>query len=92
MFENVYLSPEQRAHTEPAIALIRRLVDYHRDNPADLPDTYRDREADMTTQVVDYVAGMTDRYAVAVDERLFGPRPDSQLALIGSTGNAARID
>ncbi len=86
MFERVYLSPEQRVHTEPAMALIRRLVDYHLDHPDELPDSYRDRDADLTTQVVDYVAGMTDRYAVVVDERLFGPqKPDSQLALIGST-------
>jgi dGTPase len=92
MFERVYLSPDQRTHTEPAVALIRRLVDYHLDHPDELPDSYRDPGADLTTQVVDHVAGMTDRYAVVVDERLFGPRPDSQLALIGSTGSGARID
>jgi dGTPase len=72
MFERVYLSPGQRVHTDPAIALIRRLVDYHLEHPSDLPETYRDYEADLTTQVVDYVAGMTDRYAVMVDDRLSG--------------------
>ena len=72
MFERVYLSPEQRIHTEPAVALIRRLVDYHLDHPDELPTSYRDSDADLTTQVVDYVAGMTDRYAVMVNERLFG--------------------
>jgi dGTPase len=72
MFDRVYLSPEQRVHTEPAVALIRRLVDYHLEHPDELPESYRDTEADLTTQVVDYVAGMTDRYAVIVHERLFG--------------------
>jgi len=72
MFARVYLSPEQRIHTEPAVALIRRLVDYHLDHPDNLPTSYRDTDADLTTQVVDYVAGMTDRYAVLVNERLFG--------------------
>jgi dGTPase len=72
MFERVYLSPDQRIHTEPAVALIRRLVDYHLDHPGELPTSYRDSDADLTTQVVDYVAGMTDRYAVMVHERLFG--------------------
>jgi dGTPase len=72
MFDRVYLSPAQRIHTEPAVALIRRLVDYHLDHPDELPTTYRDSDADLTTQVVDYVAGMTDRYAVTVHERLFG--------------------
>lgn len=52
--------------------MIRRLVDYHLAHPADIPDTYRDTGADLTTQVVDYVAGMTDGYALMVHERLFG--------------------
>lgn len=72
MFERVYLSAAQRAHTDPAIALIRRLVDYYLANPEELPDSYRDADADLTTQVVDHVAGMTDRYAVMIDERLAG--------------------
>ena len=72
MFERVYLSPAQRVHTDPAVALIRRLVDYYLANPSQLPSTYRDLEADLTTQVVDHVAGMTDRYAVMVDERVSG--------------------
>jgi len=73
MFDRVYLSPEQRIHTEPAVALIRRLVDYHLEHPDELPESYRDSEADLTTQVVDYVAGMTDRYAVIVHDRHFEP-------------------
>lgn len=72
MFERVYLSPAQRVHTDPAVALIRRLVDYHLEHPPELPETYRDFDADLTTQVVDYISGMTDRYAVMVDDRLFG--------------------
>ena len=72
MFERVYLSPDQRVHTDPAVKLIRRLVDHHLEHPSELPTTYRDTDADLTTQVVDYVAGMTDRYAVMVDEKLFG--------------------
>jgi dGTPase len=33
--------------------------------------TYRDTEADPVTQVVDYVSGMTDRFALAMHDRLF---------------------
>lgn len=72
MFERVYLSEAQRLHTQNAIAVIRRLVDYHLEHPDQLPDSYRDTGADLTTQVVDFVAGMTDRYALQVHERLFG--------------------
>ncbi len=72
MFERVYLSPAQRVHTDTAVQVIRRLVDYHLDHPDALPESYCDPNADTTTQVVDYVAGMTDRFAVQAYNRLFG--------------------
>ena len=72
MFERVYLSEAQRLHTRAAVDLIRRLVDYHLEHPERIPSTYRDTDADEVTQVVDYVAGMTDRYALQINDRLFG--------------------
>ena len=72
MFERVYLSPSQRVHTDYAVEVLRRLVDHHLENPEEIPDSYRDTDADLTTQVVDYVAGMTDRFALQVHDRLFG--------------------
>ena len=42
-------------------------------HPDALPSTYRDNDADLVTQVADYVAGMTDRFALATHERLIGP-------------------
>jgi dGTPase len=72
MFEHVYLSPIQRTHTDYAVGVLRRLADHHVDHPEEIPDTYRDTDADLTTQVVDYVAGMTDRFALQAHDRLFG--------------------
>jgi len=72
MFDRVYLSPAQRVHTDYAVGVLRRLVDHHLDHPEEIPDTYRDTDADLTTQVVDYVAGMTDRFALQAHDRLFG--------------------
>jgi dGTPase len=72
MFDRVYLSPSQRVHTDYAVAVLRRLVDHHLENPDEIPDSYRDTGAGLTTQVVDYVAGMTDRFALQVHDRLFG--------------------
>jgi dGTPase len=40
-----------------------------------MPETFRDRAAPPVVQVVDYVAGMTDRFAVATYEQLIGPSP-----------------
>jgi dGTPase len=72
MFDRVYLSPTQRVHTDYAVGVLRRLVDHHLEHPDEIPDSYRDSDADLTTQVVDYVAGMTDRFALQVHDRLFG--------------------
>lgn len=73
MFERVYRAGENQRKKDAAVTVIRQLVDWHLDHPEELPDTYRDTEADLTTQVVDYVAGMTDTYALAVHDRLFRP-------------------
>jgi dGTPase len=72
MFERIYLGPEQRRRHAEAIGVIRRLVDHHLAHPDEIPASYRDSHADLVTQVADYVAGMTDRYAIATHERLFG--------------------
>jgi dGTPase len=73
MFQRVYLSEDQLNHGRYAIDVIRRLVDHHLAHPELIPASYRDTEADLVTQVVDYVAGMTDRYALATHDALFRP-------------------
>jgi dGTPase len=72
MFERVYLAPLQRRHHHGAIEVIRRLMDHHLRHPDELPTTFRDNDADRVTQAADYVAGMTDRFALRMHERLFG--------------------
>jgi dGTPase len=72
MFQSVYLAPVQRARSGEAVDLLRHLMDWYLGHPDELPATYRDTDADRVTQVADYVAGMTDRYAAHTHERLFG--------------------
>jgi dGTPase len=72
MFERVYLRPEQAAQQQVAVDLLRRLMDHHLAHPEEIPQTFRQTHADLVTQVGDYVSGMTDRYAEAVDSRLSG--------------------
>ncbi len=72
MFERVYVAPTQRDHQAAAIEVIRRLMDHHLSHPEDIPASYRDNDADRVTQATDYIAGMTDRYALRTHERLFG--------------------
>ena len=72
MFERVYEAPAQQAPQAAAIEVIRRLMDHHLGHPEDLPASYRDTDADRVVQATDYVAGMTDRFALRTHERLFG--------------------
>ena len=79
MFERVYNSEAAAGQKHVAIDVIRRLVDHHLAHPERIPASYRDTEADLNTQVVDYVTGMTDRFALATHDRLFDTDATSQL-------------
>jgi dGTPase len=71
MFRRVYVSDVAAGQKHVAIDVIRRLVDHHLAHPEQIPESYRDPDADVMTQVVDYVSGMTDRFALATHDRLF---------------------
>ncbi|MDX1468127.1 MAG: HD domain-containing protein [Acidimicrobiia bacterium] len=73
MFENVYLSPESEAQKQKAILVIQDLVAYYTEHPHEVPDSYTVPGAEPLTRAVDYVAGMTDRYALRAHDRLFRP-------------------
>ncbi len=38
-----------------------------------MPESYRHRELPVVEQVIDVVAGMTDRYALRTHDRIFRP-------------------
>lgn len=70
MFERVYFSDHHLDNKARAITIIRDLVDLHHAKPDLMPATYRDHGTDTLTQAVDYVAGMTDRFATATHTRM----------------------
>ncbi|CAN5812542.1 deoxyguanosinetriphosphate triphosphohydrolase [soil metagenome] len=72
MFERVYMSEQQVDHQRGAIEVIRGLVEHHLRHPEQLPPSFRENDDQLVTQVADYVAGMTDRFAQATYDRLFG--------------------
>jgi dGTPase len=74
MFERVYLRQEAHEQQEKAIGVIRSLFAHYLDHPEEIPSEYRSAPDDLPTQVVDYIAGMTDRYALRIYERLFLPQ------------------
>ncbi len=74
MFERVYLRPEVEPQRRRAKEIVRGLVGYFLEHPQEIPASYRHDDADMPTQVIDYVAGMTDRFAIRVHDARFRPR------------------
>jgi dGTPase len=81
MFEQVYESEVAAGQKHVAIDVIRRLVDHHLEHPELIPASYRDTEADPVTQVVDYVSGMTDRFALRIHDALFDADAATRLRL-----------
>jgi dGTPase len=74
MFEQVYLRESARAEQEKAIELVRSLFGYYLEHPDEVPPEYHRAPGDLPTRVADYIAGMTDRYALRTYERLFLPQ------------------
>jgi len=74
MFERVYLRPGAVAQNERARVVIHQLVDYLLNHPEHIPESYCITDADRLMQVLDYVSGMTDRYALNLHDRLFRPQ------------------
>jgi dGTPase len=57
--------------------LLRALYDHHAAHQEDMPEEFRgllDQGEPLGRVVGDFVAGMTDRYALRLAERLFGAR------------------
>jgi dGTPase len=75
MFERVYESADLQREQRRAVAIIRRLADHHLEHPDQIPASYREDDAPLVVQVSDYVAGMTDRFALALHDRIWRPEP-----------------
>ena len=77
MFENVYLNPKAKGEEDKAVHMIEQLFDYYVKHLELLPEQYLESisEPDNSRErvVCDYIAGMTDSYAVKKFEEFFVP-------------------
>jgi dGTPase len=62
MFERVYLGPDAAEQRRTATETIERIVAHFISHPDELP---LERPGDLPQRITDYVAGMTDRFALA---------------------------
>ncbi|MBS0428162.1 MAG: deoxyguanosinetriphosphate triphosphohydrolase [Proteobacteria bacterium] len=73
LFANLYRHPQVTQTTRQAQQAVRDLFAAYVDGAAALPESYAVR-ADRPRAVADYIAGMTDRFAMREHERLTGAR------------------
>ncbi len=76
MFENLYRGSAAKAEEEKAQELLRKLFYYYMDHQHILPEQYTRRiyAGESPDRVVcDYIAGMTDQYAIAKFNEFFVP-------------------
>ena len=62
MFDEVYLGPVAQRERDRATAIVREIFTYYVTRPDELPEGSLD---DLPRRTTDYVAGMTDRFALA---------------------------
>lgn len=78
LFENVYKNPIAKGEEEKAVHVVTSLYEYFIRNLEQLPEQFRDmieKNHDSEDRIVcDYIAGMTDTYAIKWFEEFFVPK------------------
>ena len=75
MFERVYRNPVAKGEESKAKAMLQRLYEYYITHPESLPEDFQPQLSfdGMERTVCDYIAGMTDNYAVDKYTEIFIP-------------------
>ncbi len=73
LFRNLYRHPQVTQTTDQASVVVRELFDAYLARGTEMPASYAERH-DRHRAVADYIAGMTDRFAMREHERLTGRR------------------
>lgn len=71
LFQNLYRHSQVMATTDRAKEMVRELFEAYLAQPGEMRESFA-RRADRQRAVADYIAGMTDRFAMREHERLTG--------------------
>jgi dGTPase len=74
MFERVYLGDAAREEHERIERVLSTLFDWFCERPEELPDPVGGEGEELADRVVDYLAGMTDRFAIRAYSHRAVPR------------------
>ncbi|MBP3495344.1 MAG: deoxyguanosinetriphosphate triphosphohydrolase [Clostridia bacterium] len=75
LFQNVYHNKTAKAEEDKAIEMLRILYEYFVKNPNEMPGIYFENTKNEPVErcVCDYIASMTDRYAIDMFRELYVP-------------------
>ena len=75
MFEHVYRNPVAKSQENKAKDMLKRMYEYYCKNPNKLPEDFQPQMSfdGLERTVSDYIAGMTDNYAVDKFNEIFVP-------------------
>ena len=75
MFAHVYTNPVAKGEESKAQDMLRRLFEHYQKHPDQLPDDFQTirEEEGVERAVCDYIAGMTDPFALETFKQLFIP-------------------
>lgn len=73
LYDQVYLNPAAREDLNKTRKIIKELFEYLLKNPGDSVKDYPKGDS-LERRVADFIAGMTDSYALAMYEKIFLPR------------------
>jgi dGTPase len=78
LFARMYRHPDVRKVRKQADAIVRRLFELYFSDPSAMPAEWaaKAERGERARAVADYIAGMTDRFAIAEHARLFDGPPD----------------
>ena len=75
LFENVYIGSEGKSEEGKAKRLLKLLYEFFMNHIDYIPEEYLEFEKNHEQAVIDYIAGMTDRYAINLGRKYFIPTP-----------------
>ena len=76
LFENVYRNPKAKSEETKVDGIIEGLFKYFMDNPHKMPAEFAviSNEEGLERAVTDYIAGMTDHFAIQTYTDIFVPK------------------
>ena len=76
LFEKVYVTSAAKNEDIKVAKVLEILFVHYLENPEEMPEEFQPPEKkELPEKICDYIAGMTDRYALKKFEDLFLPKP-----------------